>query len=286
MATPVEILAPCYLCKEGPQLLVMAGDAFQLRAILANRFMVSCGMDISTMEHLLRNNKLYSLEEPNTNYVSFQNTQYRCPEFLMSVPNDLFYGNRVKTVKPPDDILPVHLEFVAGIEKRNRWGSFSNTDECTAVCKIIRKLLSRGVLQHEITIISPYRQQIRQLSNMLLTNKWNIQLGSIDVLQGSSNKYILLSTVRSAPFDKCVLHKLYYDQVGFNSEPHRFMVAVSRAESSLFIIGHLFQLASSKYWAALLWKVLNELPHGLSEDVTKSLKEVITTMWKENNYGI
>ncbi|SPO22566.1 related to HCS1 - DNA helicase A [Ustilago trichophora] len=128
--------------------------------------------------------------------------------------------------------------------------SKSNLHEVELVVKHLEELFKRGILPGQITILTPYSAQVALLHSVIRSHKFSasltpnntsksssnttnainadeIELGTIDSMQGREKDIVILSLVRSNP-------EL---QVGFLAQKKRLNVAITRAKRQLVVVG-------------------------------------------------
>ncbi|SPO21756.1 related to HCS1 - DNA helicase A [Ustilago trichophora] len=128
--------------------------------------------------------------------------------------------------------------------------SKSNVHEVELVVKHLEELFKRGVQAGQVTILTPYSAQVALLHSVIRSHKFagspnpnstsksssnttgainadEIELGTIDSMQGREKDIVILSLVRSNP-------EL---QVGFLAQKKRLNVAITRAKRQLVIVG-------------------------------------------------
>lgn len=91
-----------------------------------------------------------------------------------------------------------------GNQSKTKDSSFYNEDEQICVVNIIEELLktelsdNRILMESDIGVISPYRQQCNQLSERLRKKRLEkIAVGTAEIFQGQERLIIIISTVRS-----------------------------------------------------------------------------------------
>lgn len=75
--------------------------------------------------------------------------------------------------------------------------STANHYEVKVVISQIKKLLSNGVRQDQIAIITPYKAQVSKLKTEIGTKWMDTEIGTVDGFQGQEKEVIILSLVRS-----------------------------------------------------------------------------------------
>ncbi|KAG9082568.1 hypothetical protein FRC06_004931 [Ceratobasidium sp. 370] len=106
-------------------------------------------------------------------------------------------------------------------------GSRSNENEATIVKKWVDELITAGLTAGQIAIITPYQAQVTLLVSLLRPAYLELEIGTVDGMQGREKEAIILSLVRSN--DK--------REVGFLKEKRRLNVAMTRPRRHLCVIG-------------------------------------------------
>eukprot|EP00731_Ephydatia_muelleri_P030230 Em0021g753a len=144
------------------------------------------------------------------------------------------------------------------LETRSGGGQIINNHEVKMVVSLCLWILSNSDLGvGDITILTPYRAQMKAIekalkdkSNYLSGNQVphnittclsQLKVCTVDEFQGHESKVIILSLVRNNVKEK----------IGFLSDKHRLVVAVSRQKCGLYIVGSAKCLSKS---SPVLWK--------------------------------
>ena len=192
--------------------------------------------------------------------VSLLNTQYRMNEHIMGFSNQEFYDNKLiadisvsEHVIELSDNIPLEFIDTAGCsfdEKQNpETMSLFNPGEADILLKHFEKLLTGNNLKtlSMAGIISPYREQVKHLqelvnSNTFLQSLATIDINTIDAFQGQERDIIYISLVRSN--DK--------SEIGFLSDYRRMNVALTRARKKLVVIGDSATLGNHPFYNRFL----------------------------------
>lgn len=107
-------------------------------------------------------------------------------------------------------------------------GSRCNENEVTIVKNWVEKLVEVGIQPKQIAIITPYQAQVTLLTSTLRpTYGPDLEIGTVDGMQGREKEVIIISLVRSNDTR----------EVGFLKEKRRMNVAMTRAKRHLCIVG-------------------------------------------------
>jgi DNA replication ATP-dependent helicase Dna2 len=119
-------------------------------------------------------------------------------------------------------------------EGRPRWkhdqtcpSNLTNPTEARLVAQLVTALVLGGVPAENVAVISPLRSQLKLLRRRLQHVK-NLEINTVDKLQGMDRDCIIISMVRSNA--EGVVGHLLQDR-------RRINVAVSRARKKLLIVG-------------------------------------------------
>ncbi|KAK6130159.1 hypothetical protein DH2020_036075 [Rehmannia glutinosa] len=242
-ASEPETMVPLSQLHSKDTVVVLAGDPMQLGPVVISRDAERYGLGTSYLERLF-GCELYG--SGNENFMTKLVRNYRTHEAILRLPSDLFYDGELLPCKEEnssfsaswEDILP-NKEFpllfigIQGCDEREGSNpSWFNRIEASKVVEMIRVLIDqKGMVEDDIGVITPYRQQVSKIRGALESLGWaNVKVGSVEQFQGQERQVIIISTVRSTikhnEFDR--LHYL-----GFLSNPRRFNVAITRARSLL-----------------------------------------------------
>jgi len=288
-ATQPQLLLAATLLKQATTTriagqMVLCGDPYQLRPVLAGGLAQESGLATSLMEHLLRRNILYQPAadgKRNTAVVTQLTQQYRSVPELIRIPNQCFYNNSLVAVRPRQhDTAPLQWHAVDGKDRQEKSGtSHYNTEEINTIVSILRSRIGNGVPDSDFGIISPYACQNELIRKTLQAEGMTgVEVGSVDMWQGREKNVIIYSAVRNDPADKKYLRE---GGIGHAADPRRFCVAISRARDNLIIIGSPLTLATDSNWARVLRRCI-ELAAltGLDGSQVSEIDERIRKVWK------
>lgn len=212
--------------------VILAGDPFQLPPTVLSRKADKLGLGISILE------RWNSTSIPST----LLNIQYRmCPE-LMAFSNAYFYQNKLQSAKPKQKYA-LNFYDTVGTETAETHldghHSLANPVEADYIVQLIEQ---KQLSPKNTRVISPYSGQVAHLKKRL-GNSWKV--ATIDSFQGQEAENIVLSLVRSNDSQ----------DIGFLKDYRRMNVALTRAQTNLFVFGDSSTLSSDKFYAEFLDEV-------------------------------
>ncbi|CAO1613045.1 unnamed protein product [Parajaminaea phylloscopi] len=189
--------------------------------------------------------------------------QYRMHPEISYHPSQTFYDGKLEdgpdmarlTTRPwhTDHLLqPFRFFSVRGTERSSRGHSYMNTDEAQVAVAIYERLKRAAPgfdFDGKVGCVTMYKGQVMELKRAF-TNRYGsgieerIDFNTVDGFQGQEKDIIILSCVRSGQ-----------NGLGFLTDARRINVAVTRAKSSLFIVGNAEGLRSASSPSGL-WRHL------------------------------
>ncbi|KAJ7175856.1 SEN1 N terminal-domain-containing protein [Mycena filopes] len=240
--------------KYQPKHTILVGDPQQLPPTVISQEASRLGYNESLFVRLQR-------ASPNSMHLL--SIQYRMHPTISKLPSTLFYQGRLKdgpdmgtkTSKPwhNDAKFGVYrfLDIKSVEEKSGH--SIKNTTECriaVALFSRLRKAFPAVNFDGQVGgLIAMYRAQIVELRRQFILAFGSdvlqlVDFGTVDGFQGQEKSIIILSCVRSGPG---------LDRIGHLSDGRRMNVALTRAKSSLFILGNAPTLSrSDKLWSSII----------------------------------
>lgn len=249
----------CWIPISRSNRVIFAGDHFQLPPTVKSKLAEAGGLKETLFERCMK------LENSSV----LLDVQYRMHEHIMNFSNQQFYGgnlkaaegvkNRVLRSDSKFDLLTTSLNFVdtAGCgfdEQLNPESlSISNPEEAVLLMKHLKLLLqnytaSGATQKKSVGIISPYKEQVQYLSQLLDADeelkqaKAKITVKTIDGFQGQERDIIYISLVRSNE----------NKDIGFLSDTRRMNVAMTRAKQKLVIIGDSATIANHDFYKKMI----------------------------------
>uniref|UniRef100_A0A7N1A7T1 RNA helicase n=1 Tax=Kalanchoe fedtschenkoi TaxID=63787 RepID=A0A7N1A7T1_KALFE len=260
-ASEPEAMVPVSSLCNGDTVIVLAGDPMQLGPVVYSRDAESYGLGKSYLERLFEADCYYEEDEM---YVMKLVRNYRCHPVILDLPSKLFYNGELLACKEdcqsskfefdllPNKDFPVIFYGVQGCDEREGNNpSWFNRFEVSKVVEIISELTLSNLNESEIGVITPYRQQVTKISQVLEKSEIrDVKVGSVEQFQGQEREVMIVSSVRStvkhSDFDKTYC-------LGFLSNPKRFNVAMTRAKSLLVIVGNPHIICKDTNWNQVLW---------------------------------
>ncbi|KAF1329752.1 Helicase sen1, partial [Globisporangium splendens] len=244
-----------------PNRIILVGDHRQLPATVISKKLIDIGYDRSLFQRFVENGS----------QVFLLNKQYRMHPDISDFPSTYFYrGKLIQDAKLKDwttrkyhahrlfqpflfyDVLSGQQSQVSGSK------SLRNLNEIDFILLLVRELLRKYPemdWRKKIGIIAPYKQQIYELGSHLsrlerdLDQRLEIEVNTVDGFQGREKEIIIYSCVRtSSGGNRNRNGKLD----AFWADERRMNVAITRAKSSLWIIGNSNLLEQSRAWRALI----------------------------------
>lgn len=188
--------------------------------------------------------------------------QYRMHPNISAFPSAAFYQSRLsdgpemdkKTLQPwhANALFPPYTFYhVEGQEMTGRYHSYTNPVEAAMALAIydrLRRDYASIDFDYRIGIVTPYKGQVGELKRTF-RQKYGDQIiskiafNTVDGFQGQEKDIIILSCVRGGTADK---------GVGFLADTRRMNVALTRARSSIWILGDSNKLRFNQYWGQLI----------------------------------
>ncbi|ORY76944.1 AAA domain-domain-containing protein [Leucosporidium creatinivorum] len=131
-----------------------------------------------------------------------------------------------------EEVVFVDTAGLAMYERSGDEGTFgaeskSNENEADLCVKYVEGLTLAGLPASSITLLSPYNSQVTLLASLLHPRWPEIEVGSVDGMQGRENEVVVISLVRSNE----------KGEVGFLADERRLNVAMTRPKRQLVVIG-------------------------------------------------
>jgi ATP-dependent RNA/DNA helicase IGHMBP2 len=236
--------AACWIPLQRGRRLVLAGDHKQLPPTIQSEEAARAGLARTMFERLMESSQGAAIGRMLT-------TQYRMHERIMGWSSSTLYGGRLAAAPAVRGHLLTELPDVVA----NEWtseplcfvdtagcghdetagdddGSKANPGEAEVVVNLVLALRDAGVPAADIAVITPYNAQV-QLLRARLGGDPELEIGTVDGLQGREKEAVVVSLVRSNE----------QGEVGFLAELRRLNVALTRARRHLTVVGDSATLA-------------------------------------------
>ncbi|XP_031473358.1 probable helicase MAGATAMA 3 isoform X2 [Nymphaea colorata] len=245
---PATLIPLAHGCKQ----LFLVGDPLQLPATVIS----------STAERFGYGMSLFKRFQLAGYPVHMLKTQYRMHPEIRSFPSKEFYAESLDD--GPNVLLgtmrawhvyrcfgPFCFFDIDGIESQpSGSGSWVNIEEVEFILLMFHNLVSRYPelnSSSQIAVISPYRHQVK-----LIRERFRAELGAqagqlidvntVDGFQGREKDVAIFSCVRSNTEKR----------IGFVADFRRMNVGITRARSSILVVGSASTLAHDKHWHGLV----------------------------------
>ncbi|ROV94898.1 hypothetical protein VSDG_07052 [Cytospora chrysosperma] len=239
--------------KYGCTKCILVGDPKQLPPTVLSQSAARFGYDQSLFVRMQQN---------HPNDVHLLDTQYRMHPEISAFPSAEFYEGKLYDgddmgrlrLQPWHEaklLGPYRFFDVEGIQERGRKGqSLVNTNEL----EVAMQLYSRFKMDYpdcdlkgKVGIITPYKAQLfalrERFANRFGEDIFNdIEFNTTDAFQGRECEIIIFSCVRASPTGG----------IGFMTDIRRMNVGLTRAKSSLWILGDSRALIQGEFWAKLI----------------------------------
>ncbi|CAG8726865.1 34952_t:CDS:2, partial [Racocetra persica] len=229
---------------------LLVGDDFQLPPLVRNHEAIEKGMGKSLFT---------TLTGKHPRAVTRLRYQYR-PESFLKIPgwNNNFLSqfhkendNRCKeecwlqTVLDPWK--PVVMVDTDNLEARESRGLNQNNVEALLIEQCVKAMLIGGVPQTDIGVITPFRHQIKLLSQKFKDFS-KIEISTVDRFQGREKKVIVVSLVKA---------NVDYRVGDILKDYRRLNVAITRAQSKLIIFGSKSTVSASEIMRNIIEHIQN-----------------------------
>ncbi|KAL4924739.1 putative tRNA-splicing endonuclease [Aspergillus undulatus] len=220
--------------------------------------------------------------------VHLLDTQYRMHPEISKFPSTAFYDGRLQDgpnmarlrTRPwhqSELLSPYRFFDVQGLHQSATKGhSLINLAELKVAMQLYERLLTdfrEYDFCRKIGIITPYKGQLRELKSQFANKYGNaifnvIDFNTTDAFQGRESEVIIFSCVRASN-----------KGIGFLSDIRRMNVGLTRAKSSLWVLGNSQSLVQGEFWKGLITdaRQRNVYTDG---DITKLLQKPQFTGYK------
>ncbi|KAI0169773.1 SEN1 N terminal-domain-containing protein [Hypoxylon sp. FL1284] len=239
--------------KYGCSKCILVGDPKQLPPTVLSQSAARYGYDQSLFVRMQRN---------HPDDVHLLDTQYRMHPEISLFPSQEFYERRLldggdmrrlrhQPWHQSALLGPYRFFDVKGIQERGQKGqSLVNAEERKVAMQLYERLAADYGdvdFKRKIGIITPYKAQLFELRKHFSDRygeriKEHIEFNTTDAFQGRECEIIIFSCVRASPTGG----------IGFMTDIRRMNVGLTRAKSSLFILGDSRALVQGEFWNKLI----------------------------------
>lgn len=239
--------------KYGCSKCILVGDPKQLPPTVLSRSAARYGYEQSLFVRMQQN-------YPND--VHLLDTQYRMHPEISIFPSIQFYDGllidgdgmaklRQKPWHASSLLGPYRFFDVRGVQTSGAKGhSFINMEEVSVALRLYERLridYSSYDYRGKIGIITPYKAQLQKLRAMFQSRYGEeifdeIDFNTTDAFQGRESEIIIFSCVRARASGG----------IGFLDDVRRMNVGLTRAKSSLWVLGDSRSLMQGEFWAKLI----------------------------------
>ena len=202
------------------------------------------------------------MQANSPNDVHLLNTQYRMHPEISLFPSNTFYDAklldgpgiaklRTRPWHQSKILAPYRFFDVQGTQQSAPRGhSLINIAEIEVALNLFERLTTdcKGYdFQGKVGIITPYKSQLRELRSRFAQKYGesvltSIEFNTTDAFQGRESEVIIFSCVRAS----------YSGGIGFLSDIRRMNVGITRAKSSLWVLGNSQSLIRGEFWGRLI----------------------------------
>lgn len=239
--------------KYGATKCILVGDPKQLPPTVLSQSAARFGYDQSLFVRMQRN---------HPQNVHLLDTQYRMHPEISAFPSAEFYERklydgddmgrlRLQPWHESKVFSPYQFFDVEGVQEKGRKGqSLVNTRELEVAMQLYHRFSQDYPsvdLKGKVGIITPYKAQLQALRERF-ANRWGeaifeqIEFNTTDAFQGRECEIIIFSCVRASPTGG----------IGFMTDIRRMNVGLTRAKSSLWILGDSRALRQGEFWNKLI----------------------------------
>ncbi|CAM3923979.1 Superfamily I DNA and/or RNA helicase [Pedobacter westerhofensis] len=233
--------------------VVFAGDHCQLSPTIKSNVAAKNGLSTTLLE------KCVAL---HPHAVTLLEEQYRMNEMIMGYSSKVFYEDKLiahpsvaqRVLFPGEAPLAFIDTAGCGFDERVEGTSSTNPEEAVFLMRHLTQLVRQLAPLFEtgdfpsVAIISPYKQQVYILKDLLLNAPDlqvyadKISVNTIDSFQGQERDIVYISLTRSNA----------EGTIGFLSDIRRMNVAMTRARKKLVVIGDSATLSRSQFYSEFI----------------------------------
>ena len=219
--------------------------------------------------------------------VHLLDTQYRMHPDISAFPSEAFYDGklvdgpgmaklRARPWHKSGILGPYRFFDVQGAQTTaSRGHSLINVAELEVALQLFNRLIEdcKGYdFTGKVGIITPYKSQLRELRSRFASRYGEsifstIEFNTTDAFQGRESEIIIFSCVR-ASVDK---------GIGFLSDIRRMNVGITRAKSSLWVLGNSRSLMRGEFWGRLIQDAKHRQCYADSNVIDMPIRPLLST---------
>ncbi|RDW86976.1 uncharacterized protein DSM5745_03618 [Aspergillus mulundensis] len=243
------------LAYHDPRVLLLVGDHRQLKPLIFSKppeAPFSLPLELSLFSRLVFNG--------HKTVVFLE--QHRMSSEICELLSVIFYDGKLRTAAILDAVVgemnarvvthngcnttfrkesPLIFVNVLGSKEEKEAGSRSlfNHPNCATVYALVRSLMEHQVAAKHITIITPYRAQTYQYSNLFqdFPDPSEVRVHTIDSYQGCESGVVIFDTTVATS-----------TRLGFLADANRLCVALRRPRSGMFLVGDWHKIQGPPHW--------------------------------------
>lgn len=239
--------------KYGGVKCILVGDPKQLPPTVLSQSAARYGYDQSLFVRM---------QQAHPEDVHLLDMQYRMHPQISMFPSREFYEGRLVDGSDMADLRrqpwhastvfsPYRFFDVKGVQTKGSKGqSLVNNQEINVALQLYERLrtdYNKCDFKRKIGIITPYKAQLLRLREVFVSRFGPdigevIEFNTTDAFQGRECEIIIFSCVRASPTGG----------IGFMTDIRRMNVGLTRAKSSLWILGNSQALVQGEYWAKVI----------------------------------
>ncbi|KAL9108897.1 MAG: hypothetical protein Q9227_006428 [Pyrenula ochraceoflavens] len=241
--------------KYGCSKCILVGDPKQLPPTVFSR---------EAAQFLYERSLFARMAENHPKDVHLLDTQYRMHPHISVFPSKYFYDSRLRDgVNEASRFMPWHHSTllgpyrffnVQGNSTRDSHNSLVNQREAEVVMQLYHRLVTDCAgykFSGKIGVITPYKGQLKYLQREFSRRYGEsilsaVEFNTTDAFQGRESEIIIFSCVRSRT------EGAKPEGIGFLKDIRRMNVGLTRAKSSLWVLGDANALARGEYWKKLV----------------------------------
>lgn len=212
-------------------------------------------------QHKYEQSLFVRMQNNHPNAVHLLDTQYRMHPDISAFPSATFYEGRLldgdnmaalrrQPWHASELLAPYRFFDVEGQHQVSKGHSLINVAEIEVAMSLYERLTQdfpNFDFNNKVGIITPYKSQLRELKSRFAHRYGdhilqNVEFNTTDAFQGRESEVIIFSCVRASPAGS----------VGFLQDIRRMNVGITRAKSSLWILGNSQSLMRGQYWNKLI----------------------------------